>query len=242
MVAVERDGKKSPPGTPQTILAAIRITDHLPKRAGDRCDIYTIAASTRPPPPSALTGAVTGGEIKGEKVLAIYRLDGDKLTLCCDYGGKDHPAAFQAAAGDGRVVYHLEGQEVAAAQREFYFRIGRSTSDPHSIAKLGAPSISRGLPMTTARKHRTMNPTYKTRRDGTKKAAFAAYFTLTPQQVAKVGAMAAADGMSGRRSGSGRSRSMQSWPELASVPFCCVSTHYVRLCVWEQSPPGYELR
>jgi hypothetical protein len=44
-----------------------------------------------------------------------------------------------------------------------------------------------------------MNPTYKTRRDGTKKAAFAAYFTLAPQQVARVDAMAAADGMSGRQ-------------------------------------------
>src|SRR4051794_7014332 len=107
VVAVERDGKKSPPGTPQTTLAAIRITDQVPKRAGDRCDIYTVALDPAASP-KRLTGAVTGGEIKGEKLLAVYRLDGDKLTLCCDFGGKDRPTAFQAAAGDGRVVYHLE--------------------------------------------------------------------------------------------------------------------------------------
>jgi uncharacterized protein (TIGR03067 family) len=107
VVAVERDGKKSPPGTPQATLAAIRITDQLPKRAGDRCDIYTITLDPAASP-KRLTGAVTGGEIKGEKLLAAYRLAGDKLTLCCDYGGKDHPTGFQTTDGDGRVTYHLE--------------------------------------------------------------------------------------------------------------------------------------
>jgi uncharacterized protein (TIGR03067 family) len=107
VVAVERDGKKAPPGTPQTGLDVIRFTDQLPRRAGDRCNVYAVTLDPAASP-KRLSGEGTGGEIKGEKLLGIYRLDGDKLTLCCDYGGTERPAKLQTADGDGRAVYHLE--------------------------------------------------------------------------------------------------------------------------------------
>jgi uncharacterized protein (TIGR03067 family) len=110
VAAVERDGIKAPPGTPRTVLGAIRVTDEMPKRAAIRCDVYAVTLDPAATP-KRLSGAVTGGEIKGEKLFAIYRLEGDKLTLCCDYGGTDFPSKFQTAAGDGRVVYHLERQK-----------------------------------------------------------------------------------------------------------------------------------
>ena len=59
--------------------------------------------------------------------------------------------------------------------------------------------ISAEVDEMTARNRRLINPTYKTRRDGTKKAAFAVYFGLTPEQVATVERLSAVEGMSGRK-------------------------------------------
>jgi uncharacterized protein (TIGR03067 family) len=102
VVAAERDGK------PEDIdQAVLRITDQMPKNAAIRCDVSAVSVDPTATP-KRLTGTVTGGEIKGDKWVAIYRLDGDKLTICCEYAGTKHPAKFETAAGDGRFIYHLE--------------------------------------------------------------------------------------------------------------------------------------
>src|SRR5262245_55893615 len=79
---------------------SVRFTNEKPKGIEKRCDIYTIALDPKADPPR-LTATVAGGEIKGDRMLVIYRLDGDHLTLRMNYGAKDFPDGFRTADGDG---------------------------------------------------------------------------------------------------------------------------------------------
>jgi len=45
---------------------------------------------------------------KGKVDLGIYRLEGDKLTLCTSQIGKERPQAFEAKEGSGHTLLHLE--------------------------------------------------------------------------------------------------------------------------------------
>jgi uncharacterized protein (TIGR03067 family) len=42
-----------------------------------------------------------GGRNRGERVLGIYKVDGDKLTICMAEPSKPRPKAFQADKGSG---------------------------------------------------------------------------------------------------------------------------------------------
>jgi uncharacterized protein (TIGR03067 family) len=48
----------------------------------------------------------TEGDLKGKPALGIYKLDGDKLTLCYTMPGNERPAKFESAAKSG--VYLVE--------------------------------------------------------------------------------------------------------------------------------------
>lgn len=39
------------------------------------------------------------GPNKGKTIPAIYKIDGDSLTICYNLGGKDHPTEFKTKAG-----------------------------------------------------------------------------------------------------------------------------------------------
>jgi uncharacterized protein (TIGR03067 family) len=61
--------------------------------------------------PKALDLTPSDGPAKGKKLpCAIYRLEGDKLTICIDKEGQagKRPTAFQTAAGDGFALLTLE--------------------------------------------------------------------------------------------------------------------------------------
>ena len=42
-----------------------------------------------------------GGKDRGERVLGIYKLDGDRLTICMAAPGKPMPSEFKAEKGSG---------------------------------------------------------------------------------------------------------------------------------------------
>jgi uncharacterized protein (TIGR03067 family) len=42
-----------------------------------------------------------GGRNRGERVLGIYKLDGDRLTICMAAPGRPRPKEFQAGKGSG---------------------------------------------------------------------------------------------------------------------------------------------
>jgi len=51
--------------------------------------------------PKSIDVIPDGGRNRGERVLGIYKLDGDKLTICMADPGKPRPKAFQADKGSG---------------------------------------------------------------------------------------------------------------------------------------------
>jgi uncharacterized protein (TIGR03067 family) len=57
----------------------------------------TKSDATANPPALEITG--TEGPNAGRTMLAIYQLDGDKLTVCYDLQGAAHPTQFKAEAG-----------------------------------------------------------------------------------------------------------------------------------------------
>jgi uncharacterized protein (TIGR03067 family) len=105
LIEEEQDGKVV--GPDQAICPPkVRFTDKKPKGIEDRCDIYTIALDPKADPPR-ITATVAGGEIKGQRMLVIYRLHSDRLTLRLAYGAKNFPTGFRTAKDDGTFVLIL---------------------------------------------------------------------------------------------------------------------------------------
>jgi uncharacterized protein (TIGR03067 family) len=54
--------------------------------------------------PRTLDVIPDGGPMRGERVLGIYRLDGDELTVCMAAPGRDRPKTFEAKSGSGQTL------------------------------------------------------------------------------------------------------------------------------------------
>ena len=52
---------------------------------------------------------VTDGQTKGQKQLAIYEIDGDKLKICAaNHGDKERPTKFSTQAGTRQLYFELK--------------------------------------------------------------------------------------------------------------------------------------
>ena len=51
--------------------------------------------------PKAIDVIPDGGKDRGERVLGIYKLEGDRLTICMAAPGQPRPGRFQAGKGSG---------------------------------------------------------------------------------------------------------------------------------------------
>ena len=55
-----------------------------------------------------------GGPNRGERVLGIYKLDGERLTICMAIAGQPRPTVFKAEKGSGWTLQTFERSTVPA--------------------------------------------------------------------------------------------------------------------------------
>ncbi len=103
VVAMIRDDQ----ATPADILASIRREvdrDHIvwtrdgKNFAGTR---FEVDPTTSPPTIDLIPD---GGKDRDKRILGIYRLDGDMLTICVADAGQPRPTAFEAKAGSKQTL------------------------------------------------------------------------------------------------------------------------------------------
>jgi len=90
------------------VLTLTLTADRFKTQRGEQVlfdSTYTVDA-TKDPKQIDMIG--TEGDLKGKPALGIYKLDGDKLTLCYTMPGKERPAKFESAPKSG--VYLIEWQ------------------------------------------------------------------------------------------------------------------------------------
>jgi uncharacterized protein (TIGR03067 family) len=107
IVSIEENGEKAKSNSASSVIKGHAFTDNKPKDAESRCSMYTIVIDPTSSP-KRLTATITGGGLKGEKVLGIYKLSGDSLTVVWKAGGKDYSTTFESAKDDYWPVFHFE--------------------------------------------------------------------------------------------------------------------------------------
>ena len=66
---------------------------------------YAIDPYAQPP---AIDVIVTGGSMRGQTLLGIYSIEGDRMRVCLASAGRDRPRDFNPRAGSGQTLQELE--------------------------------------------------------------------------------------------------------------------------------------
>jgi uncharacterized protein (TIGR03067 family) len=80
---------------------------YVQRMRGQRVEEATVTLDAKKKPPT-MDVKITYGQDKDKTQFAIYRLEGDKLTLCCTPAGaeeKDRPKEFKAEAGSEAILF-----------------------------------------------------------------------------------------------------------------------------------------
>ena len=93
-----RNGKETAKETVDSIERMVDGKHVVWKRDGKRFAGTTVELNPEINP-KTLDVSPDGGTMKGEKLLGIYKLEGDILTICMAPKGKDRPAKFEAIPG-----------------------------------------------------------------------------------------------------------------------------------------------
>ncbi len=76
--------------------------------------------STRRPSPIATVNFIIDDgpeEAKGKTAQSVYKLDGDKLTLCVSLPGKDRPKEFEQTEGEA-FLFKLKKEKATEKKEE----------------------------------------------------------------------------------------------------------------------------
>jgi len=101
-ISMETDGKQSPADDLKKISLSVQGTDYT-FRNGDFQEhgTYRFLPNTDP---RQLDIVVGDGADKGKVYLVIYRVEGDRLTICLRSDNKQRPTQFTGKAGSGQVL------------------------------------------------------------------------------------------------------------------------------------------
>lgn len=104
--AFESAGVATPAEIRSTIERVVE-GDHVTWRRQGKAFAGTTMVLDPAAEPMAIDLVPDGGPSRGEKVLGIYRREGDRLTVCMAAPGDPRPTAFDAPKGSGRTFYVL---------------------------------------------------------------------------------------------------------------------------------------
>jgi len=105
MTTSEMNGQKVPDDEMKKLSLVLTMKDgkYTTASAGQQTDAgdYTADEAASPKTFEIKPGE---GPRKGTVMKAIYKLEGDTLTVCYDVAGKEYPKEFKTQADDGRLV------------------------------------------------------------------------------------------------------------------------------------------
>jgi uncharacterized protein (TIGR03067 family) len=98
-----REGKASPK---ELVASIVRVVegDHVVWKRDGKSFAGTAVALDPSKDPATIDVIPDGGPSRGERVLGIYKLDGDTLTICMADPGRDRPRAFEAPEGSKQTL------------------------------------------------------------------------------------------------------------------------------------------
>jgi uncharacterized protein (TIGR03067 family) len=97
------DGAEAPPEVAGEMSRVVE-GDHVVWKRGGTSFAGTTVELDPAADPKAIDVIPDGGKLKGKRVLGIYRLDGDTLTICMAGPDQDRPHEFAAGKGSGRTL------------------------------------------------------------------------------------------------------------------------------------------
>ena len=110
LVAYEKDGKKTPAEDLKDIRVLIKGNRYFVQTGGQISEQGTFKVYPGRKP-KAMDSMPTEGPRKGETVLSIYELEGDRYRECQAAPGKERPTLFSAKQGTGQTLMILKRQK-----------------------------------------------------------------------------------------------------------------------------------
>jgi uncharacterized protein (TIGR03067 family) len=109
MVSGEEKGKKLPEDAVKNAKLTIKGDKHTVK-VGEESFVGThkLDPSAKP---KAIDATDTEGTFKGKTTLGIYKLEGDKFTVCFAPPDKDRPKEFSTKSGTGQFIHVWKRQK-----------------------------------------------------------------------------------------------------------------------------------
>jgi uncharacterized protein (TIGR03067 family) len=94
------DGQEAPAEVVRSITRTVE-QDHVVWKRDGKSFAGTKVELDPSRDPKAIDVIPDGGKDRGERVLGIYKLEGDRLTICMAAPGKPRPREFKADKGSG---------------------------------------------------------------------------------------------------------------------------------------------
>ena len=107
------DGQKAPDEVARSIQRIVTENHVVWERQGKRFAGTTIELDPTHDPKN-IDVIPDGGRNRGERVLGIYKLDGERLTICMARAGQPRPTAFKAEKGSGWTLQTFERKPAPA--------------------------------------------------------------------------------------------------------------------------------